>query len=118
VKFLIIEDDPMIAEALQDILEVMGHTSSWFSHGNNIAEILDSIEFEAVILDLELPGKSGVDIAKEIYERNGEARIIFSTGYSEQVEEIRNLPQATCQLINKPFDMNDIRNAISRLNRK
>lgn len=115
MNILIIEDDPMIAEALQDILEVMGHTCHWLPDGNTIGEFIRDRSFPVVILDLELPGKSGLEVASEIYRQYPETSIIFSTGFSEQVENISKLGAGKYQLINKPFDINDIRNAISRI---
>lgn len=115
MNILIVEDESMIAEALQDILRIMGHSTHWISNGNNIAPVLESEQFPLVIVDLELPGKPGLEVAKEILAGYPDTNIIFSTGFSDQVDALDQLQQHSYQLIHKPFDINDIRNAIANI---
>jgi CheY-like chemotaxis protein len=74
-------------------------TSSSFSRSSSFSP------FDAVILDYKMPGKDGLQVAKEIFEINPEQRIIFASAYVKETLEnsVKELKRVV-ELMQKPFD--------------
>lgn len=114
---LIVEDDPMIADALSDIVTVLGYTSVWAGTGDDALQLLEVYDdpFDLAILDLELPGLSGTETAKKLKELIPDIKIIFSTGYSDQEDNIDTNDPNVFGIIRKPFELDDIKAAIEKV---
>jgi len=65
-KILIIEDDQVVANIYRNKLAVEGHQVECASDGETGLEIMKSFQPEALILDLMLPGISGIDVLKQL----------------------------------------------------
>jgi signal transduction histidine kinase/ligand-binding sensor domain-containing protein/CheY-like chemotaxis protein len=70
LRLLLVEDDPTIAEVLSGLLEVQGHDVVHAPHGLAALSELESAHFDAALLDLDLPGVNGLDLARLIRARN------------------------------------------------
>ncbi|HEY6884987.1 MAG TPA: response regulator, partial [Nitrososphaeraceae archaeon] len=64
-----------------------------------------SLPFDAVVLDYRMPGKDGMEVAKEILKLNSQQRIIFASAYVKETLEdsVKQLKQVV-ELMQKPFD--------------
>lgn len=84
-KILIIEDDPIIAQDISDVLEKEGHVVSGIGHDYNMAvDLFLNREFELAILDVNLGiGKNGIDLA-ELLKTKYAKPFIFLTSYSDK----------------------------------
>lgn len=113
-SILVIEDDPMIAEVMNDIFTFMGYGSEWVTNGQDALELIEKKSFDLIIMDLELPKIPGSRLAEEIKKIRPDVRILFSTGYSEQEEHI-DIDDPNCYgIIRKPFEIVDIKAAIEK----
>ena len=70
MRILLIEDDTLIGDGLKTGLSKMGFSIDWFTEGRQGKEALYSAPYDAVILDLTLPGIDGRDILRE-WRANG-----------------------------------------------
>src|SRR5215208_4359327 len=72
---------------------------------SSIARSSSFAPFDAVVLDYRMPGKDGLQVAKEIFEMNPEQRIIFASAYVKETLEssIKELKRVV-ELMQKPFD--------------
>lgn len=101
-KILIVEDDELIAELERDYLEASGFGAEIVLNGNAGIERAVSGEFDAVILDIMLPGKNGFEVCREI--RNSiNIPIIMVTAKKEDVDKIRGLGLGADDYLVKPF---------------
>jgi two-component system response regulator QseB len=60
MRLLILEDDPDLGDALARGLRQLGHAVDWFRHGQEAAAALDGTPYDAMVLDLGLPGTDGM----------------------------------------------------------
>ena len=83
-KILIIEDDPIVANVYRNKLAVEGYQTETAPDGESGLKVLQTLQPQLIILDLMLPGISGVDVIKEVRSDAGFAKvpiIVFSNTY-------------------------------------
>lgn len=113
-RILIVEDDPMVADVVGDIVATLGFESVWANNGADVFEHFEESDFDLVIMDLELPGMNGFDVARRLKRMDRNVRILFSTGYSDSIDLIDLSDPAYRGIIRKPFDLADIQRAIEK----
>jgi len=111
-RILIIEDEAMIAEAMSDIIAILGHEVIWFESGLEALSTGAGEPFDLAIIDLELPAMPGLEVAEKVRENHPDIKILFSTGFSEQEEEIDLTQPHVAGIIHKPFEIADLQRAI------
>lgn len=77
MRILLIEDDGLIGDGLKTGLSKLGFTVDWFTDGEDGFEALLQAPYDAVVLDLGLPGKDGLSILKEWRSRRRRDRCWF-----------------------------------------
>jgi DNA-binding NtrC family response regulator len=89
------------------------YPSSSSSSSPSVASSSSLSPFDAVILDYRMPGKDGMEVAKEILELNAKQRIIFASAYVQETLEdaVKQLKQVV-ELMQKPFDAQVLVDAI------
>ena len=102
-KILIVEDDHEIAMLEKDYLEMSGYETEIISDGTKALSALLSNNFDLVLLDLMLPGRSGYDICREIRDRI-DIPILMVTARTESMDKIRGLGLGADDYVAKPFD--------------
>jgi DNA-binding response OmpR family regulator len=101
-KILIIEDDEMIAELERDYLEANGYGTKLAFDGIIGEKLARSGDFDAILLDVMLPGKTGFDICRDL-RRDMKIPIIMVTAKKEDIDKIRGLGLGADDYLVKPF---------------
>ena len=113
LKILIAEDYKDLADSYKMALEERGHLvittrdgiECLQTYGDYVKQGIEGEKpyFDLVILDQNMPGMDGIDVAKEIQKINLKQRIIFITGYGDSlIKKLRQLNE-TVEVMNKPF---------------
>ncbi|MBV9175768.1 MAG: response regulator [Nitrososphaeraceae archaeon] len=127
MKILIAEDEQYIWKPYKIALENRGHNVVITENGQDCINTYKRVPvavaagknyntynnkhhhppFDAVVLDYRMPGKDGMEVAKEILELNPKQRIIFASAYVKETLEdsVKQLRQVV-ELIQKPFEAN------------
>ncbi|MGS2974889.1 winged helix-turn-helix domain-containing protein [Escherichia coli] len=79
MRILLIEDDMLIGDGIKTGLSKMGFSVDWFTQGRQGKEALYSAPYDAVILDLTLPGMDGRDILREWREKGQREPVLILT---------------------------------------
>jgi len=99
----VVDDDEMLRESLPDLLREFGFSARAFSSGEEFLSSSYVGETRCLILDVAMPGMSGLEVQEELKNRGQAIPIIFISGQKD--EEIRK--QAFCQgavkFLHKPF---------------
>jgi DNA-binding response OmpR family regulator len=99
---LIIEDEPGLVKVLRDYLEKAGFSVESAYRGDSGLSVWEHTQPDLVILDLNLPGMDGLDVAREI-RRKANTPIIMLTARVEEMDQLIGLELGADDYITKPF---------------
>ena len=102
-RILIVEDDADISMVEEAYLEAAGFETSIVTDGTGISSLIQKEEYDLILLDLMLPGKSGYEICREIRDKV-DVPILMVTARTESVDKVRGLGLGADDYISKPFD--------------
>ena len=106
----ILEDDPDIAGLLKHHLQTAGYGVSWFPTSAGLLDEMHARRPALVILDIMVPGNSGLDIAKAIRSNSALAAIpiVFVTARTAESDRLRGFEIGADDYITKPFSPNEV----------
>lgn len=108
------DDDESIRESLPDLLREFGFTVLTFSSAGEFLSS-DSVDrTECLVLDIVMPGMSGLDLQKELKSRGYKIPTIFITAQKDESTRIRALEQGAVNILSKPFSDVDLREALNK----
>jgi CheY-like chemotaxis protein len=112
---LIVEDEPLVRMVLADTLEELGfEVVQAASAREGMASAERLIAFQVAFVDVGLPDRSGIELARELRSRWPHLRIAIASGYGGQAIGIfANDPRVTA--LSKPFDSAAVAAALSKL---
>jgi len=84
-SILVIDDEASIRESLEVLLSLEGYTASMAIDGEDGLRMLESNSYDLVLLDLAMPGQSGLEILPQIKERQPDLPVITQATYPEPV---------------------------------
>ena len=108
MRLLLVEDDGMIAQGLQTALRQGGFAVDWMRDGKSAAAALQTPGFDAVLLDLGLPHRDGIDVLRELRKRGDGTPVIILTARDEIQHRIAGLDAGADDYIVKPFDLDEV----------
>ncbi|MFC0337623.1 two-component system, OmpR family, response regulator/two-component system, OmpR family, response regulator QseB [Kushneria avicenniae] len=104
MRILIVEDDMILGEGLCEGLRLSGYTVDWLTYGEEALHALEADAFDAVILDLALPGCSGLEVLTH-WRRSGHyTPVLILTAREGNDECIRALDLGADEHVVKPVD--------------
>jgi two-component system nitrogen regulation response regulator NtrX len=101
---LVVDDDAQIRKTLRGVLEDEGHTVSEAADGERALEVLDTRRFDVVLLDVNMPGMSGLEALVMIREAAPETGVVMVSGESTISTAVRALKRGAFDFIEKPVD--------------
>jgi len=117
-RVLIIDDEAAIREMLQILLEDDGYEVVNAQDGEEGLAVLDSQAVDLVLLDFQLPDRNGLEILKDIRERDPELAVIMITAYGTPENAVAAIKGGAANFIAKPWTNEklqaDVRAAIGR----
>ena len=105
MKILLLEDDPILGQALEVLLRLEGHEVFWFK---NIKTVKLDEEYHLALLDIGLPDGSGIDFAKKLREFHAQLPFIFLTAVAEENTLIEAFESGASDYIKKPFSNREL----------
>jgi PAS domain S-box-containing protein len=113
---LIVDDDEVIRSLLVRIMKAMGYQYETAQSGLDAVRILaEERPFSLVILDIDMPGMNGLEVFSMYRQVNPLQKVIFCTGRSRQYNLDPLLAKGNCVLVDKPYTVEDIENAVKKL---
>jgi CheY-like chemotaxis protein len=111
---LLAEDDAATAQVEREMLQEMGYSCHWVSRGGEVLEALGTGSFDALLLDIVMPGIDGAGILRTLKEKNPEwlQRVIVITGLPElYLDHLRQYPVRG--ILQKPVDPRALRDLLA-----
>jgi two-component system alkaline phosphatase synthesis response regulator PhoP len=104
-KILVIEDEESVQVAIQDRLLSEGHRVESAADGICGLEKARGSFFDAIILDLMLPGKSGLDVCRDLRESGNHTPVLMLTARGQLLDKVLGLKLGADDYLTKPFEM-------------
>ncbi|MHC8319669.1 response regulator [Pseudomonas sp. GB2N2] len=108
MRILLVEDDPMIGDAIQGALNDASYAADWVKNGLTALAALETQAYDLVLLDLGLPGKDGLDVLDGIRARNNPVPLLIITARDGLDERLRGLDAGADDFLLKPFAMAEL----------
>jgi len=100
---VVVDDDESIRESLPDLIEEFGFAARAFSSAEEFLSCGCLDETSCLVLDIAMPGMSGLELHQELKRRGEQVPIIFMTGQKDETIRARALEQDAAGFLLKPF---------------
>ena len=106
-RILVVDDDAALSEMIGIVLRTEGLEPVFCADGNEALAIFQSSRPDLILLDLMLPGKSGIEVCTEIRNESG-VPIIMLTAKSDTTDVVRGLESGADDYVVKPFNPKEL----------
>jgi FixJ family two-component response regulator len=110
----VVDDDVSVREALESLVRSAGFEVETFASAQGFLDHRKADKPSCLVLDVRLPGLSGLDLQKRIIEANREIPIIFITGHGDVPTSVRAMKAGAVEFLTKPFSDQDLLDAIGQ----
>lgn len=117
-RILLVEDDPMIGDAVRRGLQQEGLAVDWTPSGQEALDAFAVEPYDLMILDLGLPDISGLDVLKTLRSRGASAPVIILTAWDQVSQRILGLDSGADDYMIKPFDLDELAARVRALLRR
>lgn len=118
MKLLVVDDDRMLARFIQHGLQEDGHVVD-VAHDGAEGRMLALVnEYDAIVLDIVMPGMSGVEVARDLRRKSRETPILMLTARSEKSDVVLGLDAGADDYLVKPFVMAELKARVRALLRR
>jgi len=108
----IVDDDVSVREGLQSLIRSAGWKAEAFASAHEFLARSGAESPACLVLDLQLPGLSGLDLQKRIAEVGLEIPIVFLTGHGDIPASVRAMKAGAVEFLTKPFEEQDLLRAV------
>ena len=110
----VVDDDVSVREALESLVRSAGFKVETFASAQDFLGCRRVDAPSCLVLDVRLPGLSGLDLQKRIAEANTEIPIVFITGHGDVPTSVRAMKAGAVEFLTKPFSDQDLLDAIQQ----
>ena len=118
VRLLLVEDDPMIGEAIRTGLRRDGFTVDWVHEGDAAEQVLRTEQFDLLLLDLGLPRGDGLHVLQRLRARHSALPVLIITARDAVSDRVQGLDAGADDYLVKPFDLDELAARIRALLRR
>ncbi|HLF14508.1 MAG TPA: response regulator [Bacteroidota bacterium] len=115
VRILCVDDEAAIRSLLKSQLEQEGYDVDLAEDGDVAIEKLGKTAFDVVLLDIRMPNVGGIDVLRHIRESGVKSRVIMLTAVDDLTIAMESVRLGAGDYLTKPFDTEDLFNAIRRV---
>ena len=108
MRLLLIEDDLILGQGIQAGLKQAQYTVDWFVEGQTGEQALLTESYDALVLDLTLPKKSGLTILKALRDRGAQLPVLILTARDTLADKVLGLDSGADDYLVKPFDLDEL----------
>jgi FixJ family two-component response regulator len=108
----IVDDDEALRRSLDNLIRSAGFRVRGFASAEAFLESNQLSETDCLVLDVRIPGKSGLELQRQLAATRSDVPIIFMTAYESGDQRKQALEAGAVAFLNKPFDEQDLLNAI------
>ncbi len=118
MRILLVEDDAMLGAGVRRALEQAGDAVDWVQDGEAAETALAGEPYDAVLLDLGLPRKKGLDVLRELRRRGRRVPVVILTAPDAVSERVAGLDAGADDYLVKPFEIDELAARIRAVQRR
>lgn len=118
MRLLLVEDDHILGSSLKKALEKHAYGVDWLQDGQSAAEALRDSGYELVVLDINLPKLSGLDVLKQLRQREDTTPVLLLTARDTLLQKVEGLDCGADDYLVKPFDLDELLARLRALSRR
>jgi FixJ family two-component response regulator len=99
----VVDDDESVRESLPDLLREFGYEAEAFSSAEDFLASDRLIQTKCLILDIAMPGMSGLDLQEELIRRQHRMPLVFITAHGDEAMRVRLRERGAIECLLKPF---------------
>lgn len=99
----VVDDDQAVRDSLRWLIESVGLNVKTFSNGQELLENFDEAEISCLVLDVRMPGISGLDLQQRLKNMNAKIPVIIVTGHADVPMAIQAMKAGAFDFIEKPY---------------
>ncbi|WP_224702310.1 response regulator transcription factor [Devosia aquimaris] len=108
MRILLIEDDHVLGAAIRDHIAAEGHGVDWMQRLDDARAALDTVAYQLVLLDLNLPDGRGLDLLRGLRAKGNDVPVIISTAQDQIAVRIEGLNAGADDYLVKPYDLSEM----------
>jgi CheY-like chemotaxis protein len=113
-KILIVEDNPTNGRLIELMLRQGGHTTTWVDNGEQAVESAKKEDFDLILMDIELPGMSGIESTKAIRAEGINIPVIALTADAQKETEENCRKAAMNGFLTKPIRKRELKERVEK----
>ncbi len=117
-RILVVDDDNALRNALVRFLSNQGFSVGAASTGQEAIELVGRGSFEVMLLDIRMPGMSGIDVVPEVLHQDPDLAILMLSALTDASSAAICMQRGAIDYLTKPIELNDLRKAIARALRR
>lgn len=118
MHILLAEDEHALGEWLSKALEQSGHRVDWRDDGRLVEQALAETDYDVLVLDLGLPGRSGSDVLRRLRSKDSRLPVLVLTARDSLTERVNTLNQGADDFLPKPFALAELEARLTALVRR
>ena len=107
-RLLVVDDDCDFALSLAEFLELCDHQVDVKNNGKDGVEAARQTDYDAVLMDISLPGMNGVESLRQIRQFNPTVRCFLMTGFSAEHIAAQGIEAGAVEVFTKPIELEEI----------
>lgn len=108
MRVLLVEDDIILGRSLSQVLEKHAYGVDWVQDGEAAVEALATLEYSIVVLDVNLPKLSGIDVLRRARQLGNSIPILLLTARDLPQQRVEGLDSGADDYLTKPFDLEEL----------
>jgi Response regulator len=111
----IVDDDEAVRDSLRWLLEAHGYRVKSFSGAEEFLQAYDPEQVGVLIVDVRMPGMSGLELQEVLIQRQAPLPIVFITGHGDVPMAVSTMKKGAVDFLEKPFNEADLREIVARM---
>ena len=108
IKFLIVDDEPDVVNQVKDLFELRNYAVITATSGEKALELVKKENPNIIILDIRMPGITGMDVLKEVRKNYPKMRVIMLTGVEDDATRQMAMGLGASGYLTKPYSYSEL----------
>ena len=118
MRLLIVEDEKNLCNTVAKSLYDKGYEVDTCYDGDEALEYILAEDYDLIVLDLNLPGMDGMDILKELRQKDEDTKVLILSARSQIADKVEGLDAGANDYMEKPFHLQELEARIRSLTRR